>query len=231
VKARLLQLEAQVNELENQLGNALDRIGELIHENETLRDCSSHGVGRVRPFPESPVQYSRPGVGGLKGHLKESRRSCCASRNISAAPVPPEPDSISRHFADQVEPPRVHMGANKSARPILSSSHYENSSLITSCAIGASSGVSSIPTDFPVADNDHPEGDCLHLPPPQHGESTMTCRAAYEIIKDQAPEDMDLEAVRARLKPGFRRAVADGAGCRVETNLLFALIDYITSLR
>ncbi|KAK4192961.1 hypothetical protein QBC35DRAFT_547091 [Podospora australis] len=73
--------------------------------------------------------------------------------------------------------------------------------------------------------------DCPSLPPPRPGESTILCREAYSIIKDRSsPEgEVDSELVDEWLKPGFRRAIVPGSGCRVETHVLFAFIDHITS--
>ncbi|KAK4173191.1 Glyoxalase/Bleomycin resistance protein/Dihydroxybiphenyl dioxygenase [Triangularia setosa] len=61
--------------------------------------------------------------------------------------------------------------------------------------------------------------DCPSLPPPRPGESTIACRDAYTIIKDRNPPDLDSEIMNQWLKPGFRRAIIPGSGCRVETHL------------
>lgn len=73
-----------------------------------------------------------------------------------------------------------------------------------------------------------PGNDCLHLPPASPGESTMDCRAAYSIIHEQQGEEIPPEVIKAWLRPGFRRAVVRGSGCRVLTQNLFALVDQIS---
>ncbi|KAK0615685.1 Glyoxalase/Bleomycin resistance protein/Dihydroxybiphenyl dioxygenase [Bombardia bombarda] len=64
--------------------------------------------------------------------------------------------------------------------------------------------------------------DCAFLPPPQPGESTMTCREAFSIIKERIMPEFDLDQAREWLKPGFRRATCPGTGCRVQTHILFS---------
>ncbi|KAF5549788.1 hypothetical protein FMEXI_4038 [Fusarium mexicanum] len=66
------------------------------------------------------------------------------------------------------------------------------------------------------------------LPPAAAGESTTLCRLAYEMIEQHnitGVESLDIENC---LRPGFRRAARMGEGCRVETTILFALIDRIS---
>ncbi|KAK4135035.1 hypothetical protein BT67DRAFT_420632 [Trichocladium antarcticum] len=70
--------------------------------------------------------------------------------------------------------------------------------------------------------------DCPMLPPPSTGESTMPCRDAYVIIKDRSAPEFDLSTATEWLKPGFRRAIVPGTGCRVQTHIVFALVDHIT---
>lgn len=78
-----------------------------------------------------------------------------------------------------------------------------------------------------------PDSDCPLLPPPLPGESTITCRDAYKIIKDRNAlsdtDSIDSETMNGWLKPGYRRAIIPGSGCRVETHVLFDFIDHITS--
>ncbi|KAK4162955.1 hypothetical protein QBC43DRAFT_320758 [Cladorrhinum sp. PSN259] len=90
--------------------------------------------------------------------------------------------------------------------------------------------VSTIATPTDHSSIEDPDNDCPLLPPPLAGESTITCRDAYAIIKGRnAPSDIDTETVNEWLKSGFRRAIIPGSGCRVETHVLFAFIDHLTS--
>lgn len=74
----------------------------------------------------------------------------------------------------------------------------------------------------------NPNDDCPLLPAPGTGESTIPCREAYSIIKERSTPEFDLLAANEWLKPGFRRAIAPGTGCRVQTHILFAFVDHIT---
>jgi hypothetical protein len=82
----------------------------------------------------------------------------------------------------------------------------------------------------PIAGIEDPNNDCPLLPAPGAGESTIPCGEAYSIIKDRSIPDFDLSAVNEWLKPGFRRAIVPGTGCRVQTHLLFAFVDHITPI-
>lgn len=79
----------------------------------------------------------------------------------------------------------------------------------------------------PIAVGD--ESLTQNLPPLTPGESTTKCIDAYKIIEQQNFHRLDLAAISAWLRPGFRRAITEGDGCRVETNVLFTLLDYISS--
>ncbi|KAF5685918.1 hypothetical protein FDENT_5991 [Fusarium denticulatum] len=65
------------------------------------------------------------------------------------------------------------------------------------------------------------------LPPVAAGESTTLCRVAYEIIEEHNITGVESFEIENCLRPGFRRATRMGEGCRVETTILYALIDRI----
>lgn len=69
---------------------------------------------------------------------------------------------------------------------------------------------------------------CLDgAPPPAHGESTMSCSSAFQMIEQQNSSGLEETAIKAWLGPGFR--LKPGEACRVETNRLYELLDRITS--
>lgn len=69
---------------------------------------------------------------------------------------------------------------------------------------------------------------CLDgAPPPAHGESTMSCSSALQIIEQQNFSGAEVTTIKAWLGPGFR--MKPGEACRVETNRLYELLDHITS--
>lgn len=70
--------------------------------------------------------------------------------------------------------------------------------------------------------------DCQSLPPPQPGESTTDCAAAYRIIEQQNFKGVDMEAIHQRLQSGYRRATRPGDGCTVVNSLLYSIISYLS---
>jgi hypothetical protein len=67
------------------------------------------------------------------------------------------------------------------------------------------------------------------LPPPGPGESTTRCRDAYWTIIQQIRKGLNDSSIRGWLEPGFRGPICEGDGCRIETGLLFALLDFISA--
>ncbi|KAF5595012.1 hypothetical protein FPCIR_4636 [Fusarium pseudocircinatum] len=65
------------------------------------------------------------------------------------------------------------------------------------------------------------------LPSVSPGESTTLCRVAYEIIEQHNMTGVESSEIENCLRSGFRRATRMGEGCRVETTILYALIDRI----
>jgi len=65
--------------------------------------------------------------------------------------------------------------------------------------------------------------------PPLQDESTVPCTYASVLIAQQNVRGMDENAIQGWLEKGFRRGKHQGDGCRVETSLLFALLDVISS--
>ncbi|KAF4953506.1 hypothetical protein FGADI_5840 [Fusarium gaditjirri] len=65
------------------------------------------------------------------------------------------------------------------------------------------------------------------LPPVAAGESTTLCRVAYEIISQHNTTGVGSSEIEQCLRPGFRCATRGGEGCRVETTILYGLIDRI----
>ncbi|KAL8394090.1 hypothetical protein RB595_002174 [Gaeumannomyces hyphopodioides] len=71
--------------------------------------------------------------------------------------------------------------------------------------------------------------DSPAFPPAGPGESTIPCARALEILVEQNYDRHDLEAFGGFLRPGYRRAAAEGGGCRVESSRVFAVMDAIQS--
>jgi hypothetical protein len=71
--------------------------------------------------------------------------------------------------------------------------------------------------------------ECCSLPLPEEGRSTTRCRDAFLVISQQNHKAVDISIIREWLEPGFRRPFSEGDGCRVDTVLLFTLLDWISS--
>ncbi|PKK44962.1 hypothetical protein CI102_12219 [Trichoderma harzianum] len=85
-----------------------------------------------------------------------------------------------------------------------------------------------MPNDLTLAVTFVAQYDCQSLPPPQPGESTTDCVAAYRIIEQQNFKGVDIQAIHQRLQSGYRRAKRPGDGCTVVNSLLYSIISYLS---
>lgn len=76
---------------------------------------------------------------------------------------------------------------------------------------------------------------CLQAPashgPITEAESTMLCTTAFGLIRRQNLRGMDMSSIRAWLWQGYRQPRDQTGGCRVDSVLLFELLDYISTAR
>ncbi|KAK3316023.1 hypothetical protein B0H66DRAFT_560136 [Apodospora peruviana] len=212
VKGRITDLETALDDTQERLNNALSRIEDLTAEvhrlqlalGESQQGPVLRGHDHAVPDPILPLE-SRPNTSSLESH--------CCNRTTTCGP---EPDEISQITArKQTQQDLIVLSADELS-PAQDATHYTNKP--------------GVPGDTVAKAGDDPTDDCPSLPPPSPGESTMTCREAYAMIKDRIMPDFDPELVTEWLKPGFRRATCPGDGCRVQTHILFALVDHITSV-
>ncbi|KAF5131329.1 hypothetical protein E5D57_007684 [Metarhizium anisopliae] len=61
-----------------------------------------------------------------------------------------------------------------------------------------------------------------------YDESTMPCSEAYILIAQQNVKGVTQEDVATWLWNGFRRSLQPGEGCRVQTDILFSLLAFIS---
>jgi hypothetical protein len=73
------------------------------------------------------------------------------------------------------------------------------------------------------------EDECCKMQPPRADESTTRCREAHVMIEEQNYAGVQASSIYHQLRPGFRGPVRDGDGCRVDNQLLFALLDQVSS--
>jgi hypothetical protein len=71
---------------------------------------------------------------------------------------------------------------------------------------------------------------CKTRPPPSPSESTTLCAQAFVMILQQNFRNLDPEMIRLWLSQGYRRALREGEGCRVENGTLKGLLDYISGV-
>lgn len=81
----------------------------------------------------------------------------------------------------------------------------------------------------PGDEADGETSDREDYPAPLDGESTTDCQTAYTLLKQQSAGQLDPETAEQFLRPGYRRAMRQGEGCRVQTHLVYGLLDKITS--
>ncbi|KAL6861953.1 hypothetical protein J3F83DRAFT_746276 [Trichoderma novae-zelandiae] len=70
--------------------------------------------------------------------------------------------------------------------------------------------------------------DSPRLPPPQPGESTTSCAAAYGIIAQQNFKGIGMQDIHQWLKSGYRRALRSEDGCTVVDSLVYSLINHLS---
>ncbi|KAH8799753.1 hypothetical protein F5884DRAFT_811158 [Xylogone sp. PMI_703] len=76
-----------------------------------------------------------------------------------------------------------------------------------------------------------PEYNSLDLPPStSDSESTTLCAEAYILVSQLNHRGLDAEAITCWLEEGFRRGRTKEEGCRVETRILFGLLDFISGI-
>ncbi|KAL2141919.1 hypothetical protein VTI28DRAFT_1804 [Corynascus sepedonium] len=229
VKGRIAELEAALSNTQTKLNEALQRIDALnakIHRLHTLNLDLPNSQQRKSPSEQQVFDCIQAPV------------SDPTVRNESIARTPEEWDAEML-----ANTPDSGSCSGVSGSPIVLDSccsRRQGEVIATqqsSRAVKWNSAVQDIesPTTKSVHDGGelaanvvNPNDDCPLLPAPGTGESTIPCREAYSIIRERSTPEFDLLAANEWLKPGFRRAIAPGTGCRVQTHILFAFVDHIT---
>ena len=91
-----------------------------------------------------------------------------------------------------------------------------------------SSPSTAITTTTPTGEPDPECSTCKTRPPPSPSESTTLCAQAFVMISQQNVRKLDPELIRLWLSQGYRRAMREGEGCRVENGTLKGLLEYIS---
>jgi hypothetical protein len=83
---------------------------------------------------------------------------------------------------------------------------------------------------LPTVPSDPECSTCKTRPPPSPSESTTLCAQAFVMISQQNVRNLDPELIRMWLSQGYRRAMREGEGCRVENGTLRGLLEYISGV-
>lgn len=243
VKTHIAELEARLAETTARLEAALEKITYLTGEVESLRRCqvaeqhtnpspassapesrapsqppavaapsSSDHTGQSPYSPSNPIILNIAGPSVLQASsLDEPDVSGASSavRGASPAAAAPMPTIMSPSIRDEQPRPPCSSTCNPRSQPHVDSEVYDTQ-----------------PDILVVMMSDR---NCKNLPAPQSGESTTPCVDAYKLIEQQNFSGLDVAAITSWLRPGFRKAAEKGGGCRVDTQLLFALLDHISS--
>ncbi|KFA60399.1 hypothetical protein S40285_10532 [Stachybotrys chlorohalonatus IBT 40285] len=203
VKDQIAELESRLEETQLQLNEALARIVELSEELEQARrtrNGADEPLAREHSYHSIQVRESSKNLGCQDGRLVIQQEKGEANQQTSLAPN----ESIP-------------MGSSAgNLAPILSTPW---TSEIT------------VPTFMLNYDAfiDSEDRGCHNLPLPEPGKSTIRCQDAYLTITQQNYKALDSSVIRGWLGPGFRGEISEGDGCRVDTDLLFTLLDFISS--
>jgi hypothetical protein len=208
VKNRITELEAALSDTQSKLHDALRQINDLTAEVQRL-----HALGSESSTPQ---RHSFVSQGSDPAHINIDKTTQQETPESNLSSLLETEDVTSA--AEPIEIPTP-----TSPDPIVPESQGAHN---TGTPIPASSQEVAIP----LSDLENANHDCPLLPAPSAGESTIPCRDAYSIIKERSSPDFDLSTAHEWLKPGVRRAIVPGAGCRVQTHILFAFVDHITPI-
>ncbi|RGP78887.1 hypothetical protein FLONG3_3086 [Fusarium longipes] len=215
VKFRIESLETELRQSRQELRLALARIEELealvAAGNPNTHAMSNHfndsALGPSRPSDEAAIEQSLPSEGPGIFVGDSTKQGCC--RRLS---TPVSPLSGQQHCDQNLALSSDNGISTKD--PLLPSSISADQTTANPIIVSL------------IAKYDH---DSL-LPLVAPGESTTLCRVAYEIILQQNMAGIDMFDVEQWLWPGFRRETKQGEGCRVDTKVLYALIDHMSPL-
>ena len=241
VKAHTAELEARLGETKARLDAALDEIARLTSEVESLRrgqvtqQQTNAGQDSSAPETRAPsllravspppgdgasqpsCPFSDPSISNIAGPSARERagsrgldvtRALPAVLASSPATVAHPPGVLGPWIEDEWPRPRCSGNCGQDQTHMDGEDRAGQPDILVVMMSGR---------------------NCEGLPAPQPGESTTPCVDAYKVIEQQNFSGLDVAAITRWLKPGFRKAAEKGGGCRVDTQLLFALLDHVNS--
>ncbi|KAI5456959.1 hypothetical protein BGZ63DRAFT_395170 [Mariannaea sp. PMI_226] len=222
VKGRIEELEAQVAETKLQLSQALARIEGLSRELEEAR--ATHNSMPPETHKTS-TDISPTSKNSADEPLK--RRNSCQSTSVQDSPNYSGSQSDRAVVQLGRDIPNMQCPLAPSQTIAISISTYNRSPILS--APWTSDMTMQAPTlDYEIL-TESDNQDCCDLSLPSPRKSTTRCQDAYLTITQQNYKGLDNSVIREWLEPGFRRPISQGDGCRVDTDLLFTLLDFISS--
>jgi len=248
-KAYIADIERRLSETQARLNDALMENSRLMYELEKFQprpakpSIASNGVEvhqtLISSTEDTSQVLSQPHPSSLLVTIREPSSSLHLLKTNY-----PSLDTISSSPEKACQAARLSgarsVGSEVGAAPSTRTTPEDERS--HTCVQSASSHVPFSPLPVTLTTAASPQGnvhednlavllqsDCSHLPPPMPGESTIPCKTAYHIIKQQTYHRAELTTIRGFLTPGFRGATVEEEGCRVESNRVFSILDLINN--
>lgn len=198
-------LERKLAETERQLADAKAEIEALKAERDTANAFACYDISK-----HLNIREERVGNGVETESLVASLLEPAASIPLAILPV----------SSDAMSPTVLAVDTDL----LLSSAPFRGPPpCCTDIVLTSSSATASVGSD--------PEcSTCKTRPPPSPSESTTLCAQAFVMISQQNFRNLDPGMIRLWLTQGYRRALKEGEGCRVENGTLLRLLDYISGI-
>jgi hypothetical protein len=213
IKTRLESLETELAQSQRELRTAKDRIEELEallrakgscapnHQFDDPVQNSYYTPGQVIVEQSLPAQQ----LGDLSSDLSNSGVCRCLPASVNQSAILQDCGQSST-----LSPATSILAGDVTIANEYATDHSETNMFAFSL----------------LAQYEHNSG----LPLVKSDESTTLCRVAFEIVAQQNIASIDPGELERQLWPGFRRETKQNEGCRVDTKVLYAVIDYMSSL-
>lgn len=209
VKDHVADLESRLSHLQLELDVALSRVEELTRALEFERAPRQEPILLTSQNP--PERSCTPAY--------RSDEQTPTTYALNGDPqIQPVGNNVAQHI-DSTSRPSVSHVPVLGPSPILSSPCTTKSRKQAETETDAEAFI----------DLDLDDHNACDWPPLEPGRPTTHCRDAYLIIARQNYKRLDNSTIQKWLEPGFRRETAKDDGCRVDTVLLFTLLDLISS--
>jgi hypothetical protein len=205
LREELIKKEERILELNSALERARDRVEELLGLTSRSR-CEAEEGGSSKPLNDEQQQHLNGGV----------------SLVLTTGELYVE---VGRHMnpIDSNPPANLSCNAENKLCPILPEQR------IPCCTPSPSS--STTPTsESQTYIRTLSLTNQAQLPTPAPLESTTPCSEAYVLIDQQNFRSVDVDAIYTLLARGFRKGIRHGDGCRVENGRLFGVLDFISGV-